>query len=68
MFRKISKNSKYKTTGRITNLNELMEQDFIVLHGKVFHKGWFGSWQLRFAQNQIINNEIYKAKLKEEIK
>lgn len=66
MSRQISNDSKYKKNGRITNLNELMEQEFIILHGKVFHKGWFGSWQLRFAQNQIINNEIYKAKLKEE--
>lgn len=59
------KNSKYEKLELVTSLDELMEQEFIYCHGKVYHRGWFGSWQVRFALLELKRERIYKVKLKE---
>lgn len=52
---------KYKKGEQITSIDELMEQEFIYCHHKVTHKGWFGSWQLRFAKQMIERGILFKA-------
>lgn len=57
--------TKYRKGKLITNLNELMEQDFIIWDNgcaqKVFHKGWVCSWQIKYANRLIKSWQLYKA-------
>ena len=52
---------KYKKGTTITTLGELMEQEFVWCHGKVFHKGWFVSWPMRLAAHYISSGALSKA-------
>lgn len=51
---------------RIETLDELAEQEYVMwCYGmsektKVFHKGWFSSWQLAFAVRQINGGNLFK--------
>lgn len=49
----MKKMSRYREGKPITSIDELMKQDFIYFRHKLYHKGWFGSWQLRFAKRYI---------------
>lgn len=49
----MKKMSRYREGKPITSIDELMKQDFIYFRHKLYHKGWFGSWQLRFAKKHI---------------
>lgn len=44
---------KYEQGERITSLDEMMQQEFVMVRGKVYHKGWFKSWQISLAQNYL---------------
>lgn len=55
---------KYEKGELITSLDELMEQDFIFWCGKVYHKGWVQSWQIRMVNEQMKRGNIFKAKRK----
>ena len=44
---------KYTKGRRITSLDDLYQQDFIMWHGKVYHKGWTHAWQIQMAVNAI---------------
>ena len=61
-------NSKYIETGLIYTLDELMKQEFISHRGKILNRGWFGGWQLRYANQQVISLALYKVKLREMLK
>lgn len=52
---------KYIAGRQIMSLDELMTKDFVIFHDKVYHKGWFQSWQLYFAISQIKMNMIFEA-------
>ena len=52
---------KYKKGKRITSLDELYKQEFIYAFHKITHKGWFGSWQIRFAQSCIERGRLFVA-------
>ena len=52
---------KYRKGESITSLSELYEQQFIFFFDKITHRGWFGSWQIRFAQSYIERGWLYKA-------
>lgn len=52
---------KYRKGEPITSLNELYQQKFIYFGNKITHHGWFGSWQLRLAQQYIDRGWLYKA-------
>lgn len=53
---------KYRRGGHILSLDELAKQDFVYLRHKIYHEGWFGSWQLRFIKRNIgENGHIYYA-------
>jgi hypothetical protein len=51
----------FKKGLKITNLDVISKQDFIYWHEKVYHKGWFLSWQTRFLLKQIQLGLIYYA-------
>lgn len=52
---------KYRKGKPITSLTELYAQQFIFVFDKIIHRGWFGSWQIRFAQSYIERGRLYKA-------
>lgn len=56
------KQNKYRRGGHILSLDELAKQDFVYFRHKIYHEGWFGSWQLRFIKRNIgENGHIYYA-------
>lgn len=57
-----TKKSVYIKGRRIQSLNDLLAQDFVIWKGKVYHKGWFSSWQIQFAMTEIYSkNGIWVA-------
>ena len=56
---------KYKIGQPITSIDELMNQKYIyMVHGmseKIYHHGFFGSWQLRYAKGLINQRHLYTA-------
>ena len=53
---------KYKPGCYIISLDDLMKQEFVYCAGKLVHKGWFGSWQLRYANSELARLRIREAK------
>ena len=54
--------SKYRRGGHILSLDELAKQKLVYFQHKIYHEGWFGSWQLRFIKRNIgENGHIYYA-------
>lgn len=58
--------SKYETGKVIESLDELYKQEliFFTANGfkKVYHRGWFGGWQIRYAHDQIMQKRLYTVK------
>jgi hypothetical protein len=52
---------KYEPGGYIISLDKLMKQEFVYCAGKLVHKGWFGSWQLRYANSELLQLRIREA-------
>lgn len=48
--------NKYRKGGHILTLEELARQEFVYFGDKVTHRGWFESWQLRFAKRWLGEN------------
>jgi hypothetical protein len=44
---------KYKPGEVITDINEVLKQDFIYHHHKIYHKGWFLSWSVYYLLGQL---------------
>lgn len=58
---------KYKPGCHIVSLDVLMKQEFVYCAGKLLHRGWFGSWQLRYANDELSRMRVRKAiKINEE--
>lgn len=53
--------NKYQPGTPIKGLDELVEQQFIYCHGKLIHKGWFLSWQLRMTLRAIQKGDLKTA-------
>ena len=53
---------KYKPGSYIISLDDLMKQEFVYCAGKLVHKGWFGSWHLRYANCALSRLRIREAK------
>lgn len=51
--------SMYVKTSQVTGLDELIKRDFIMLDHKVYHRGWFGQWQMRFTSEMIKQGRIF---------
>lgn len=56
---------KYEEGELIQDMNELLQQEFIYMHNKIYHKGWFCSWQIQSAQQYIKHKLLRKAVKKE---
>jgi hypothetical protein len=51
----------YEKGELITSLDEMLKQEFIFSREKVYHRGWFCSWPIIFAQGKIQEKQIFKA-------
>lgn len=56
-----SNRQKYRRGGKILSMDELVRQDFVYFHDKIYHQGWFLSWQLRWAVTRLKWGELYYA-------
>lgn len=54
---------KYVQGERITSLDELFRMDRVMVHTRVYDKGWVRSWQLGMAKLYIDRGSAYKVKL-----
>ena len=52
---------KYKPGETIKSLDELSEQEFVYIHEKIYHSGWWESLQFRFVKLQMEAGYIRKA-------
>ncbi|MBE6557542.1 MAG: hypothetical protein E7661_00775 [Ruminococcaceae bacterium] len=60
-------NRKYVRGEHIESLDELAKQDLVYMDHKVYHRGWFGSWQFRLLAGMVgKNGRLYYAIPKEE--
>ena len=55
--------AKYVRGNPITSFASLLNADFIYFCHKVYHRGWFESWQLRWVNLLIRRGCIYEAVL-----
>ena len=53
--------SNFWKQGQIKTIDDMMKEDFIIVHNKVYHRGWFTSWPCRLAQNYIGHGVMYYA-------
>lgn len=53
--------SKYQQGKQITTLDELVKYEFIYLRHKVYHAGWWKSWQFRDIEQLLRQGKLYKA-------
>lgn len=58
---------KYVAGHRIASIDELLRNDLVVIGHKVYHQGWFASWQLRSIALLIKNGAIYTAERRKEL-
>ena len=58
---KLEKKRKYKKGEPIKSLDELMQQEFIYFQHKIYHYGWFGSWQGHCLKRLLDSGSFYKA-------
>lgn len=49
---------KYRQGRIITRIDELIDQEFIYIHHKILHKGWFRSLQFGYLQTLIENGFV----------
>ena len=56
---------KYRKGDPVASVNELLDQEFVYWHDKIYAKGWYLSWPLRMAHKAVEQGEIYKAVRKE---
>ena len=52
---------KYRKGKQITSLDELYKQELIYDRHQVVHRGWFGSWQLRFTYERMNKGYLFYA-------
>jgi hypothetical protein len=57
---------RYKPGAYIVSLDHLMGQELVYYGGKLFHKGWFGNWQLWYAKAELSRLRIREAVRTEE--
>jgi hypothetical protein len=52
---------KYRPSEVITSLDELVTQEFIYIHDKIYHSGWWQSLQFHFVKHKMDAGCIRKA-------
>ena len=63
---KLESKRKYKKGEPIKSLDELMNQEFVYMNHKIYHYGWFASWQGHWLKKCIDNKWLFKAINKEQ--
>lgn len=58
---KLEKRRKYRKGEAIASLEELLQQDFVYVFGRIKHIEYVKSLQLRFILDLIENKRIWKA-------
>ena len=57
-------NAKYKRGKKISSLDELMQQRFVIFEqdgiAKIYHSGWFTGWPLRLAKRYCETGVLYQ--------
>lgn len=59
------KKQKYRKGEPVRSMDDLLQQEFVYFHHKITHRGWFLSWQLKFALDMLNRGVIYYAIRKE---
>ena len=44
---------KYTKGGIIKSLDEMAQQEFVYIHDKIYHAGWFMSLQFHFVKKMV---------------
>lgn len=57
---------KYKKGSVISSLDDMAQQEFVYIHDKIYHAGWFMSFQLSWAKRLIEAGAVYRADRREE--
>lgn len=52
---------KYKPGETIKSLDELSEQEFVYIHEKIYHRGWWASMLFRLVKGIMEAGHIRKA-------
>ena len=52
---------KYTKGDAITSLDELAAQEFVYIHDKIYHRGWWQSLQFSFVKRKMDAGCIRKA-------
>ena len=52
---------KYQQGNVISSLDELAIQEFVYIHGKIYHCGWWASMQFRLVKRLMDDGHIRKA-------
>ena len=57
---------KYKKGRVISSLDDMAQQEFVYIHDKIYHAGWFMSFQLSWAKRLIELGYVCRADRREE--
>ena len=52
---------KYTKGDRVTSIDELVQQEFVYINDKIYHAGWFMSFQLSWAKRLIEVGCVFRA-------
>lgn len=52
---------KYRKGEPIKSLDEFLKQEFVMFHNKVYHSGWFRSWQINCVDAWIRQGWLFNA-------
>lgn len=51
---------KWAKGNMITTFDQFDGQEYIWVHGKVYHHGWFKSWQYRYVSDLVKSGQVYE--------
>lgn len=58
---------KYKKGERIWTLEELDRQQFVFFNDKVYHSGFWKSWQYKWVLERLKNGQLFKAESTDQV-
>ena len=53
--------NRYRKGGNIRSVDEVLRQEFIYHINRLYHNGWFASWQTRFLKQEAERGRIFYA-------
>lgn len=51
----------YRKGEQVKDIGEISGEEFIYFRHKIYHRGWFESWQYRWLRLQVQQGNIWKA-------